>query len=54
MDAWVTAYLVVWLGVVAYLARLDAAQRRLWRNVEALRAEMEEQAASEPPASRAA
>jgi CcmD family protein len=42
MGALVAAYLIVWLGVVLYLARLGARQARLERRLEALRAAGEE------------
>ena len=57
MDPWVMAYLVVWLGVVAYLARLGARQRRLTRIVESLTAEAaekENRSTGAPPAFKAA
>ncbi len=37
MGAFLTAYVLVWLGVVLYVVRLGAEQRRLARTVEALR-----------------
>jgi len=46
-----TAYLVVWLAVLAYVLRLGGEQRRLRRAAEALQAEFEKQ---RPPRQRAA
>jgi CcmD family protein len=37
MSGFVIAYGIVWLGVVGYVARLGAEQRRLSRALEALR-----------------
>jgi len=46
MLTFMTAYLVVWFAVSAYLVRLGAAQRRLRRLAEALQAESEKQETS--------
>jgi CcmD family protein len=43
MLTFLTAYLVVWFAVLAYLLRLGGEQRRLRRTVEALQAESERQ-----------
>ncbi len=42
MSGFVIAYLVVWLGVVGYLARLGDEHRRLSRALEALRSQVED------------
>jgi CcmD family protein len=46
-----TAYLAVWLAVLAYMVRLGGEQRRLRRAAEALQAQFEKQ---RPPQQRAA
>jgi len=46
MLTFMTAYLVVWSAVLAYVVRLGAAQRRLRRIAEALQAESEKQKTS--------
>jgi len=46
-----TAYLVVWFAVLAYMLRLGGEQRRLRRQAEALQAQFENQ---RPPLQRAA
>jgi CcmD family protein len=43
MLTFMTAYLVVWFAVLAYVLRLGGQQRRLRRTAEALQAELEEQ-----------
>lgn len=47
MEMFVAAYLVVWLAVVLYVARLGIHQRRLLDTVETLRLELE-RSADEP------
>lgn len=42
MSGFVIAYWIVWLGVVGYVARLGAEQRRLSRALEALRRQVED------------
>jgi CcmD family protein len=42
MDGFVIAYLVVWLGVVLFVCRMGAEQRRLSRALETLRMQVEE------------
>jgi CcmD family protein len=54
MGAFLTAYVVVWLGIVLYVVRLGAEQRRLSRTVEGLRSHLEDAHAGPPPARRAA
>ncbi len=41
MGMFVAAYLVVWLAVVLYVARLGVHQRRLLDTVETIRSELE-------------
>jgi len=43
MLTFMTAYLVVWFAVMAYMIRLGGEQRRLRRIAEALQAESEKQ-----------
>ena len=40
MDTFVVSYLVVWLAVAAYVARLGAQQRGLRKTVSALQARL--------------
>ena len=40
MSTFVTAYLIVWLGVLGYLLRLGARQRRLEHAIELLQLEL--------------
>jgi CcmD family protein len=47
MAAFVAAYLLVWLGLLWYVLRLGAQQRRLWQALQALLAGSEA-GASEP------
>jgi len=54
MGAFLTAYVVVWLGVALYVLRLGAEQRRLKRAVEALRVQLEDSKDGSPTARRAA
>ncbi len=54
MGEFVTAYLVVWLAAVLYLARLDARHRRLARALEALHLQYEQSESSTEPTSAAA
>jgi CcmD family protein len=54
MGEFVTAYLVVWLAAVLYLARLDARQRRLAQAVETLRSQFEQSDRPNEPRSAAA
>ena len=54
MDTFVAAYLLVWLAVLLYVARLGARQRRLLRDLKALQRQLEESERSESPDSRAA
>lgn len=42
MDAVLIAYLLVWIGIVLYVGRLGAEQRRLSRALEALQLEVED------------
>lgn len=42
MDVFLIAYVIVWLGVVWYVVRLGAEQRRLSRMVEDLHLRVEE------------
>ena len=51
MLTFMTAYLVVWFAVLAYMLRLGGEQRRLRRMAEALQAQFEKQ---RPPRQRAA
>jgi CcmD family protein len=46
MSAFVTAYLIVCFGVLAYLMRLGARQRRLEVTFEQLQAQLEPPAAA--------
>ncbi len=41
MLTFMTAYLVVWFAVLAYMLRLGSQQRRLRRTAEALQAQLE-------------
>jgi CcmD family protein len=52
MISFAAAYVLVWLGLLAYLVRLGAAQRRLEQAVRALRAELQppELSPDSPPA----
>lgn len=50
----VIAYVAVWLGVVFYLAKLAAGQRRLTRALEALENRLAETERVQPPLSHAA
>jgi CcmD family protein len=43
MLSFMTAYLIVWFAVLAYMVRLGGEQRRLRRIAEALQAEFEKQ-----------
>ncbi len=43
MLTFMTAYLVVWLAVLAYVLRIAGEQRRLRRTVEALKAELHDE-----------
>jgi len=54
MSWFVIAYVIVWVGVVLYLARLGAEQRRLSRALEALRSQVEDSASSEQSIAKAA
>ncbi len=56
MGTFVTAYAVVWLAVVLYVARLGAEQRRIRQALEALesRREDEDEQRRVPPVSDAA
>ncbi len=54
MSAFVAAYAAVWLGVVLYVARLGAQQRRLARSAESLQLRLEQRGAQERPRSVAA
>jgi CcmD family protein len=54
MDAFVTAYVVVWLGIVLYVVRLGAEQRRLSRTVEGLRSHLEVAQTASPARRKAA
>jgi CcmD family protein len=42
MSGYLIAYVIVWLGVVLYVIRLGAEQRRLSRALEALRLQVED------------
>jgi CcmD family protein len=42
MATFVTAYLLVWFGLLAYVARLGAKQRRLAEALESLQAQWED------------
>ena len=50
MLTFMTAYLVVWFAVLAYLMRLGGEQRRLRRTAEALQAEFEKRQSSQEQA----
>jgi CcmD family protein len=50
MLTFMTAYLIVWFAVLAYMLRLGSQQRRLGRMAEAL----QKQAAQKPARQRAA
>jgi CcmD family protein len=54
MGAFVTAYVVVWLGIVLYIVRMGAEQRRLSRAVEGLRSHLEDSRAASPSPRKAA
>jgi CcmD family protein len=54
MGAFVTAYVVVWLGIVLYVVRLGAEQRRLSRTVGGLRSRLEDSQAASPSPRKAA
>lgn len=54
MATFVAAYLVIWLAVVLYVARLGAGQRRLQRDLEALKSGLKQREDPQPPVSRAA
>ena len=43
MLSFMTAYLIVWFAVLAYMAQLGGEQRRLRRIAEALQAEFDKQ-----------
>jgi CcmD family protein len=43
MLTFVTAYLIVWFAVLAYMLRLGGEQRRLRRTAEALREQFDKQ-----------
>ncbi len=51
MFTFMSAYLIVWLAVLAYVVRLGGQQRRLQRTAEALQAQFEKQ---QPSRQRAA
>ena len=51
MLTFMTAYLLVWFAVLAYLLRLGGEQRRLRRMAESLQAQFEKE---RPPQRRAA
>ena len=51
MLAFMSAYLIVWFAVLAYMVQLGSQQRRLRRTAEALQAQFEKQ---RPPRQRAA
>ena len=44
MFSFMTAYVVVWFAVMAYVVRLGGEQRRLRRMAEALQEKLDEQA----------
>jgi CcmD family protein len=54
MPSFAAAYLIVLFAVVLYVARLGVAQRRLARELEALRVREEGSRNGEEPVSRAA
>ncbi|MHB1037923.1 MAG: CcmD family protein [Pirellulales bacterium] len=54
MVAFVTAYLLVWCGVLGYLLRLGARQRRLEQAVESLQARIAQSPETEQATSQAA
>ena len=54
MGPYLTAYVIVWLGVALYTARLGAEQRRLRRTVEALGSQLEDSQGGSSPARKAA
>ena len=54
MGTLMTAYLVVWLAVVLYAARLGARQRQLTRDLEALERRLDRSASLEDQTFRAA
>jgi CcmD family protein len=54
MDGFMIAYLVVWLGVVLYVGRMGAEQRRLSRALETLRSQVEAPDKAAPAATKAA
>ncbi len=43
MLTFMTAYLIVWLAVLAYVVRLSGEQRRLRRTAEALQAQFQKE-----------
>jgi len=54
MGTFIAAYLVLWVGVVWYVLRLGAGQRRLQRALEALQWQAGQSEPREQPTSKAA
>ena len=54
MGGFLSAYLAVWLGVVLYVGRLAAEQRRLSRALETLRLQVEDSEKQTPATTKAA
>jgi CcmD family protein len=54
MSGFLIAYLIVWLGVVFYVIRLGAEQRRLSRALESLRLRVEDSHGAAGSAAKAA
>jgi CcmD family protein len=47
METFVAAYVLVWLGVVSFVARMGVRQRRLQQSVDALQANLTANATSD-------
>ena len=54
MTTFAIAYMVVWLAVVLYLARMGSCQRQLAARIESLRTQLEEPSREQKPKSKAA
>jgi len=54
MGSFLTAYVVLWLGVAGYMVWLAAEQRRLQRTLDASQWGLAESEDHQPPASKAA
>jgi CcmD family protein len=54
MSTFLIAYLIVWAGVLGYVVRLAAQQRRLLRTLESLQLQIQQSSRSAESATRAA